>query len=95
MMVATVGQNFVNPSVYLRPSAQPASRSPAKNRVIQAVFCMSSLSFGPGNVIPCPPAPPGVDSSLTTDCSPGESYRPSGSVTFNMEEYPPGAPEEV
>ena len=35
--VPTVGQRRLNPSVYLRPTAQPISNSPAMTRTTQAI----------------------------------------------------------
>ena len=37
LMVSTDGTSRVKPSVYFRPTAQPISESPAKNRMIQAM----------------------------------------------------------
>src|SRR5262245_2690172 len=36
--VHTVGQNFVNASVYFRPMAQPTSSTPAMKRYVQATL---------------------------------------------------------
>ncbi|SHG48983.1 hypothetical protein SAMN05443144_13019 [Fodinibius roseus] len=36
--VKTDGQNFVNPSVYFKPTAQPISNNPATNKYIQDMF---------------------------------------------------------
>jgi hypothetical protein len=40
--VAAVGQNFVNPSEYFNPSAQPTSSSPAPSNASQALIASSS-----------------------------------------------------
>ncbi len=37
MMVRTDGANFVNPSVYFRPMAQPISSKPATNSMVHAM----------------------------------------------------------
>lgn len=36
--VATEGHSFVNPSEYLRPTAQPISNNPARKRISQAMM---------------------------------------------------------
>jgi hypothetical protein len=42
-MVATLGQNFENPSVYLSPIAQHTSNKPATTKIIQ--FIPTSFLF--------------------------------------------------
>ncbi|EZP66722.1 hypothetical protein BW43_01879 [Pseudomonas sp. RIT357] len=41
VMVRAVGSGLLKPSVYFRPTAQPTSNNPAKNRMIQDM--MTSL----------------------------------------------------
>ena len=58
--VAADGQTLVKPSVYFNPIAHPASRIPAKKRVIHTPFCIIPIS-GRKNDISC----------LDWGCTPG------------------------
>ena len=53
LIVSTDGTRRVKPSVYFRPTAQPISESPAKNKMIQAMTKLRWSRAVPDDVGKC------------------------------------------